>query len=176
MLLGVLLYLSSCMYTTYVILMCCHSVMCVVFPTVQEREVAQQRVEELVCQHEAARQSLLEELDRLQQEKERFVQSKEAEVAQALSQTGEEVRHLAEQLDWANAKVMEKEGALRLAVKEKEEAAKKWEVESRQQEVCLKAKESEVQNLAARMEEMKRYGIVCLTFWTAFKKCVIPGP
>lgn len=144
-------------------------------PGVQEREVAQQRVEELTRQHEAARESLLVELDRLQQEKERFVQSKEAEVSQALSQTGEEVRHLAEQLDWANAKATEKEGALRLAVKEKEEAARRWEVEMRQQEMCLKSKESEVQNLAARMEEMKRYGVIHLTFGQ-HAKCDLPGP
>lgn len=126
--------------------------------------MAQQRVEELIAQHEVARQSLLEEVGGCQEEKERFVQSKEAEVAQALSQTGEEVRRLAEQLDWANAKVAEKEGALRLALKEKEEAAKRWEVEVRQQERCLKSKENELHNLAAKMEELKRYRInICLT-------------
>ena len=92
------------------------------------------------------------------------MQSKEAEVAQALSQTGEDVRRLAEQLDWANAKVAEKDGALRLALKEKEEAAKRWEVEVRQQERCVKSKEKELHNLAAKMEELKRYRInICLT-------------
>lgn len=123
----------------------------------QEREMAQQRVEELNAQHEAARQSLLQEVRSCQEEKERFVQSKEAEVEQALSQTGEEVRRLAEQLQCSNAKVVEKESALRLVLKEKEALEKRWEVEARQQEEGLKSKESELQNLTAKMEELKRY-------------------
>lgn len=153
--------------------MCCVLFDVPLFPAVQEREVGQQRVEELIAQHEAARQSLLEEMGRCQEEKDRFVQSKEAEVVQALSQTGEEVRRLAEQLDWANAKVAEKEGALRLALKEKEEAAKRWEVEARQQERCLKSKESELWNLTARIEEMKRYRTFVLTFKEAYMQDVI---
>ena len=132
----------------------------------QEREVAQQRVEELNSQHEAARQSLLQEVRRCQEEKERFVQSKEAEVEQALSQTGEEVRRLAEQLECSDAKVVEKESALRLVLKEKEALEKRWEVEARQQEEGLKSKESELQNLTAKMEELKRYvSSKSVTFW-----------
>lgn len=130
-------------------------VVSVIFP-LQEREVAQQRLEELNSQHEAARQSLLQEVSRCQEEKERFVRSKEAEVERALSQTGEEVRHLAEQLDCTNAKVVEKEAALRLVLKEKEALEKGWEVEVRQQEEGLKTKERELQNLTVKMEELKR--------------------
>ena len=143
----------------------------------QEREAAQRRVEELVRQHEVARQSLLEEVKGYQEEKERFVQSKEAEVTRALSQTGEEVRRLAEQLEWANAKVTEKEGALRLALKEKEETARRWEAEARQQEECLKSKDCKLQNLTARMEEVKRYQFTLTTrdIYSCMRQC-IPGP